>query len=134
DFVRIVSLDVPHKGDVSDWVQGRENAREDLLSLIKGTKIDTPGLVRISDVKTRPVDFLWYPYIPLDKLTIIDGDPGIGKSWLSLAISTGVSLGMGIPGAHMDRPENVLLLSTEDGAEDTIKPRLEAMGADLSRI
>ncbi|MFC1942526.1 AAA family ATPase, partial [Chloroflexota bacterium] len=91
-------------------------------------------LVRLADVKSEEVDWLWYPYIPLGKLTSLEGDPGIGKSTVGLAIATDVSVGKGLPGAPETEPTNVLLASAEDGLADTIRPRLERMGADVTRI
>jgi hypothetical protein len=100
---------------------------------------DTPAssdvkLRCMADVKAEAVSWLWKPYIPKGKLTLEEGDPGIGKSWVSLAIATGVTLGKGLPGQEISESGNVLLASAEDGLGDTIRPRLDAMGADVSRI
>jgi hypothetical protein len=86
------------------------------------------------DVQPQTVSWLWEPYIPKGKLTLLEGDPGIGKSWLSLAMATGVSLGKGLPGMAESEPSKVILLSAEDGLGDTIRPRLDAMQADTSKI
>lgn len=98
-----------------------------------------PGLasvqpVRLSDVEPEEVRFLWRPYIPLGKLTILEGDPGIGKSWITAALATALSLGRGLPDVGEFTPRRVLMLSAEDGLADTLVPRLEAMEADRSRI
>jgi hypothetical protein len=74
------------------------------------------------------------PRIPLGKVTLIDGDPGLGKSFVTLALATAVSLGRGIPGQAPESPANVLLLSAEDGLADTVRPRLDAMGANCTQI
>ncbi|MFC1917227.1 AAA family ATPase [Chloroflexota bacterium] len=92
------------------------------------------SIIRLTDVQSEEVEWLWYPYIPLRKITSLEGDPGIGKSTVGLAIGTGVSLGKGLPGSPEIKPADVLLASAEDGLEDTIRPRLEKMGADLARI
>jgi hypothetical protein len=99
-------------------------------------KAEAPSvsLVRLADVQSEAVTWLWHPYIPLGKVTLIEGDPGVGKSYLSLALATNVSLGTGLPGTETRDPGTVLLLSAEDGLGDTIRPRLDAMGADVSRI
>jgi AAA domain len=89
---------------------------------------------RLADVKPEKVEWLWPPYIARRKLTICEGDPGEGKSWISCALATGVSCGRGLPGTEPREPENVLMLSAEDGLGDTIRPRLDSMGADVSRI
>jgi hypothetical protein len=88
----------------------------------------------MSDIKAEAVSWLWKPFIPISKVTLMEGDPGIGKSWVSLAIATAVSLGKGLPGQEISEPANVVLASAEDGLGDTIRPRLDAMGADVSRI
>ena len=92
------------------------------------------SLVCMADVKAEAVEWLWYPYIPRDKQTLLEGDPGVGKSWLALAIATAVSLGRGLPGQEATEPANVLLASAEDGLGDTIRPRLDGMNADVSKI
>ena len=89
---------------------------------------------RMADVAPEPVTWLWPPYIPSGKLTLLEGDPGVGKSWVALAIATAVILGCGLPGQPPGVAANVLLASAEDGLGDTIRPRLDAMGADVSRI
>jgi hypothetical protein len=91
-------------------------------------------LVNMDDIEPETVDWLWQPYIPKGKVTLLEGDPGAGKSWVSLAIATAVSLGKGLPGQEPGEPSNTLLASAEDGLGDTIRPRLDAMGADVSRV
>ena len=97
-----------------------------------------PVTVCLSDVVAEEVSWLWKERIPKKKLTMIDGDPGTGKSWVSLAIACAVTRGVPLPGdeddAYQGSPEKVLLLTAEDGAADTIRPRLEGMGADLARV
>jgi hypothetical protein len=91
-------------------------------------------VLRLADVKTEQVDWLWHPYIPFGKLTILEGDPGLGKSWMTCAIATAVANGFGLPGMKSAEPRNVVLLSAEDGLGDTVRPRLDSMRADLRRI
>src|SRR5205085_12252403 len=91
-------------------------------------------IVRMADVATEFVRWLWHPYIPLGKITILEGDPGLGKSWLTCAIAAAVSCGRGLPGTDSFEPGNVLMLSAEDGLADTLRPRLDAVGADVSRV
>jgi len=90
--------------------------------------------IGLKDVAPEAVQWLWRPRIPLGKLTLIEGDPGIGKSWLTCAIASAVAAGAGLPGMPPTEPQSVLMLSAEDGLADTIRPRLDALGADLSRI
>ncbi len=94
----------------------------------------TPVIISIADVQREEVDWLWMDRIPKKKLTIIEGDPGTGKSWLTMNIACAVTLGAALPGQGTRDPANVLLLTAEDGLADTIRPRLEDMGANLSRV
>ena len=94
-----------------------------------------PVLVTVADVEREEVSWLWPGYIPKGRLTIIDGDPGVGKSWLTLAIAAAVTTGAPWPGQVESREAaNVLVLTAEDGIADTVRPRLEDMGADLRRV
>jgi hypothetical protein len=93
----------------------------------------------LSTVQPQRVEWLWPGRIPLGKLTILDGDPGLGKSVLSLDLAARVSRGLSMPFEDrepgMDRePGGVVLLSAEDDLEDTIRPRLDAAGADVGRV
>lgn len=91
--------------------------------------------ILLSDVVPERVTWLWDGRIPLGKLTILDGDPGLGKSTLSLAIAAHVSLGRPLPHSlEPRRAAGVVLLSAEDDLADTIRPRLDAAGADVTRI
>ena len=96
----------------------------------------SPVLVRMADVRAERVSWLWPGRIALGKLTLIAGDPGLGKSFLTLDIASRVSTGAGWPDAigASCSPGGVVLLSAEDDPADTIRPRLDAAGADLSRI
>jgi hypothetical protein len=95
---------------------------------------NTVKLVWMDTIAPETVDWLWYPYIPLGKLTILEGDPGVGKSWILLAIATAISLGRGLPRVDVVPKGIVLIASAEDGKADTIRPRLNNMGADTSKI
>ncbi len=92
-------------------------------------------LINMSDVVSVPVKWLWKPYIPLGKITIIQGDPGEGKTTLALAIAAALTRGDMLPGDTDSRePVNIIYQTAEDGLADTIKPRLEAVNADCSHI
>jgi hypothetical protein len=93
-----------------------------------------PLMERISEVARESVTWLWQDRIPMGKLTMIEGDPGLGKSWLCLAIAAAVSRGYGLPGNSKSDPGDVLLMTAEDGLGDTVRPRLEEMAADLTKI
>ncbi|MBP0973644.1 MAG: AAA family ATPase [Oscillospiraceae bacterium] len=90
--------------------------------------------VCLKNIKPKPVEWLWYPYIPQGKLTIMQGDPGEGKTTLALHLAACITRGL-MPGcAERDLPGMVMLQSAEDGMEDTIVPRLLQADADCSRI
>lgn len=92
-------------------------------------------LIRMSDVESQEIKWLWYPFIPYGKLTIIQGDPGDGKTTLVLNIAAYLSKGEGLDENMIVSEEvNVIYQTAEDGLADTVKPRLEAAGADCSRI
>jgi len=80
------------------------------------------------------VQWLWHPYIPFGKLSIIQGDPGEGKTTLALRLAAACSTGIPLPGMEPMEPFNVIYQSAEDGMGDTIKPRLMEAGADLERV
>jgi AAA domain len=89
----------------------------------------------LSQVRSGMVRWLWEPYLPLGKLVVLDGDPGVGKSLLTLELAARLSRGGPLPdGSAATRPHITLLLSGEDNAIDTVRPRAEAAGADLDRI
>lgn len=124
--------------DVSDWLAAGGTLTE-LETLVSKAPEYKPkesdiSLVCIADVEAESVSWLWFPYIPKGKLTLLEGDPGIGKSWVSLAITTAVSLGTGLPGAEDTEPQRVLLASAEDGLGDTIRPRLDAMAGNIRNV
>jgi len=99
-------------------------------------KPDQPALIITMDqIEAEKVDWLWRNRIPIGRITMLDGDPGSGKSTLSLVIASAVSRGVALPfGEKPKSPANVLLMSCEDGYGDTIRPRLDQAGADVSRI
>ena len=87
-------------------------------------------LINLADVKTTEVEWLWYPYIPYGKITIIQGDPGEGKTTLVLNLAAILSRGDKLPETTKDaEPINIIYQTAEDGLSDTIKPRLAAANA-----
>jgi hypothetical protein len=89
-------------------------------------------LINLSEVTTKAVRWLWQPYIPRGKLTLVQGDPGDGKTTFALAVAAAMTGGIRLPGVDgFARPEAIIVQSAEDGLADTIRPRLEAAGADL---
>jgi hypothetical protein len=95
-----------------------------------------PRPVLMSDVKSEKVSWLWHGWIPFGKLSILAGNPGLGKSNLMIDIASRVSRGRSMPFREVatNDPAGVLILSAEDSLSDTIKPRLETADADLKRV
>jgi protein tyrosine phosphatase (PTP) superfamily phosphohydrolase (DUF442 family) len=118
--------DLPEHGDVSDAV-ARGARAADLLAWWQRARASV--LLPVSAVTSRPVVWLWEGRVPVGGLTILAGREGIGKSlwavWLAAAVSTG-RLGV--------RPAPVVYWAVEDDPSRTIRPRLEAAGADLDRV
>lgn len=91
-------------------------------------------LINMDDIEPEVVEWLWYPYIPLGKLTMIEGDPGLGKSWLTMALASYISRGKALPYQINKEKGKVLIMSAEDGLADTIKPRLITLKANTNNI
>jgi len=101
------------------------------------TSPERPGavLIRLSDVEPQAVHWLWPGRIPVGKLTLLVGNPGVGKSFISLNIAARATKGSPWPdGAAGSEPGSVILLTAEDGLADTIRPRLDAAAADVSKV
>ena len=82
-------------------------------------------MIKVSEIQSQEVVWLWYPFIPYGKLTIIQGDPGDGKTTFVLNIAAKLSKGEGLDsGMKLSEPLTVIYQSAEDGLPDTIKPRL----------
>lgn len=111
-----------------------EDPREEIEGAVRK---HTGTIVRLADVEPEAVSWLWYPYIPFGKLTLVEGDPGLGKSWLSFALASYLSTARTLPGqtrSERRTKRRVLLMSAEDGIADTIAPRLVTLGADRTRV
>ena len=92
-------------------------------------------LIQMSEIETEEVSWLWFPFIPYGKLTIIQGDPGDGKTTMVLNLAAKLSRGESLDdGMNYSEPVNIIYQTAEDGLADTVKPRLEEAGADCSRI
>ena len=102
--------------------------------MMEETKIGLQ-VIKMSEIQSQEVSWLWYPFIPYGKLTIIQGDPGDGKITFVLNIAAKLSRGEGLDSEmKLSEPVNVIYQSAEDGLADTVKPRLELAGADCERI
>lgn len=134
---------LPTKGDVSDWLAVEDNYPEELDRLARRAPEWQPepddgdilSIMPIADVEAEEVTFLWHDRIPRGKLTIEDGNPDVGKTCIAIDISARLSSGRKMPYDDEQRPPgSVLFLTSEDGLGDTIRPRLDAAGADLDRV
>lgn len=89
----------------------------------------------MSQVAVEEIQWVWYPYIPYGKITVIQGDPGEGKTTFVLALIALLTKGEPLPEEEQGtEPINVIYQTAEDGLNDTIKPRLLSVGADCERV
>lgn len=95
---------------------------------------DDLGLVCLKDVEPEEVQWLWYPYLPIGKVVLLEGDPGLGKSWLTMTLTSHLSNRKRFPESDKAVGGNVLILSAEDGLGDTVRPRLDQLGANVGKI
>ncbi len=100
------------------------------------TKTATTRLICMEQVEATQTEWLWYPYVPLGKVTIMQGDPGEGKSSIALRLAAAVSRGTSVENPHLavTNPDYVIYQNAEDGIADTVKPRLERAHANCSMI
>ena len=92
-------------------------------------------MIKMSEIQSQEVAWLWFPFIPYGKLTIVQGDPGDGKTTLVLNIAAKLSKGEGLDSKmKLTEPLNVIYQSAEEGLADTVKPRLETAGANCENI
>ncbi|MDP6059456.1 MAG: AAA family ATPase, partial [Pirellulaceae bacterium] len=136
------------KGDVSDWLDAG-NTRDDLMALVeatpsvddtsyegkKGTQAIGLLITNMSTVEPEEVEWLVPGWVPRNKLTMLVGDPGVGKSFLTCQLAANVTTGIWFPFSfERKEPGNVLIISAEDDPADTIRPRLDATGAVVERV
>jgi len=92
-------------------------------------------LVTLADVETETITWIWAHHLAAGKVHLLDGDPGMGKSLITLDWVARMTTGTPFPGQTEPRePAEVIIMTAEDGIEDTVKPRCEAAGADTSRV
>ena len=92
-------------------------------------------IITMQEIQSEEVQWLWEPYIPLGKITMIQGDPGDGKTTMILAIASAITTGTSLPCCDKPlAPADVIYQTAEDGLADTVKPRLEQLGADCGRV
>ena len=91
-------------------------------------------MICMNDVEQTEVDWLWYPYIPFGKLTIVQGNPGEGKTFFAMQLAAACTNQKFLPDMESFEPFNMIFQTAEDGLGDTVKPRLLSSGADLQRV
>ncbi len=140
-FVPRAEMDVatskPTRNGHIDRSAGVGTRRESPASPAPATTTPSAVMIKLAHVQPETVTWLWSDRIPLGKLTIKDGDPGLGKSAMALDLGARVSAGRPMPDdstGDLEGPAGVVILSAEDGLADTIRPRLDAAGADCTRI
>ncbi len=143
---RIVTWpEAPDGGDAADFIArgGTADGVRALIAAACPLAVPDPAgsrqpvLVCVADVQPETIHWLWQPFIPSGKLTILEGDPGLGKSFVALAVITAMTRGARLPGVvdrHALKPERAVYLTAEDGIADTIRPRLDAMGAAVELV
>ena len=157
--VRIIDLkddwpELPEQGDLDDWLEGHdavdtEVLRERIEALVTAADIWAPqpgdsvapierlklNWRRVSDVEPVELEWLWPGLIPLGKLTLFAGDPGLGKSFVTVDMAARVSRGAEWPDqAGEQQVGSVIILACEDDVADTIRPRLDRAGANVAKI
>lgn len=128
-----VALTEPSFGkDISDQL----DAGYGLNTLIVLSVEEELGIHRADRIRERQIEWLWPGYLPAGKLTIVEGDPGDGKSVMTCDLAARFSTGSKLPDGvkSPSGPTDVVMISAEDDPEDTIRPRLRVAGADLRRV
>ena len=97
-------------------------------------KKDSVKIIRMSDADLTPVEWLWKPYLPFGKLSVLQGNPGEGKTYFAMHLAAACTNGKLLPNMERMEPFNVIYQTAEDGLGDTVKPRLIEAGADLDRV
>ncbi len=147
--VRIVEFpELSEKGDVSDFL--KTGSVGDLEQRVLQTKLCVPSdsafnpasptrrelvMCNLSDVTPEKIDWLWPGRLAVGKLTIVAGEPGLGKSQLAIYVASCITRGANwVGGGGPARRGRVLMLSAEDGLADTVRPRFDAAGGDPAMV
>lgn len=93
-----------------------------------------PVYVPLSEFEAEKVEWLWRYYLAASIVTVLDGDPGVGKSFLAMKIAAEFSIGGTLPNEPQLKRRRVLYLTREDDPAFTIRPRIDAMGGDPDMI
>jgi hypothetical protein len=144
---------VPAKGDVSDYIAAG-HTRAELIALAKAAALWTPPTTAcrrsghapsaaatrqpivtfLNTVEPEAIDWLWTGRLARGKYTLLAGEPGIGKTYLATDCAARISRGGRWVDGTLAPAGKVLYLTAEDGIADTIRPRIDALGGDPSKI
>ena len=111
-----------------------DKAGEDACKRLTALLPEMVKIIRMSDVELTPVEWLWKPYLPFGKLSVLQGNPGEGKTYFAMHLAAACTNGKLLPNMERMEPFNVIYQTAEDGLGDTVKPRLIEAGADLDRV
>ena len=112
----------------------RKKAIIETVTMKAPEKEELVPMLCYEDIEQTSVEWLWFPYLPFGKLTIIQGNPGEGKTYFAMMLTAACTNRKTFPNMEEIEPFNVIYQTAEDGMGDTIKPRLVEAGADLSRV
>ena len=135
----IVGRLVPCEKDWNEVLKHRESIQNrkyisQTIVLRKIPEKKQVPMIKMSDVEQTEVFWLWYPYIPFGKLTIIQGNPGEGKTFFAMQLAAACTNRKYLPQMEPIEPFNMIFQTAEDGLGDTVKPRLLSAEADLERV
>jgi putative DNA primase/helicase len=137
--IDVESLNLPIKGDVVDWLQINPSAtKEDVLALPllpQEIKVEQGViLLKASELKPKPINWIWDGWIAGGKFHLLGGVAGTGKTTISLALASSITIGGRFPDSTRSPCGNVVVWTGEDDISDTLTPRLMAMGANLDKV
>ena len=119
-----------HRAEITDG----KYIQEAVYGLKEPPQEETVEIIRMSEVDTQTVEWLWEPYIPFGKVTIVQGNPGEGKTTFALRLAAACTNRKPFPHMAVHEPFNVIYQTAEDGLGDTVKPRLMEADADLEKV
>lgn len=129
---------VPSKKDWNEVLVNRSGDSSEKYYIsdveLRGSSEKMIPVRKMTEIKETVVEWLWYPFIPFGKVTLIQGDPGQGKTWFAMHLAAACTNRKELPNELLMDSFNVFYQTAEDGIGDTIKPRLMKCGADMERV